>query len=408
MSFPSGPPPKSRWIKAWAATLVCAGLIGLYGCKNDKRARARRPPTPVTAATAVPKDIPVEIRAIGQVEPVASVKIVPQVSGQLQKVHFREGQPVKAKQILFTIDPRPYQAELDQAKAKLTSHQAELADARRQVARYRKLVTRDFVSREQFDTMQLKVSTLRASIVADRAAIVAAQLKLNYCTIRSPIAGLAGKLLVTAGNQVWPTPGQNLVVINQMQPVYVSFAIPGRMLGQVRRYYARKTLTVQAVQAGDTRPPASGKLTFIDNEIDKTTGTVILRATFANKGLRFWPGRFVTASLVLKMEHGAIVVPSQSVRQGPGGKMLAFVIGPNRAVSVRAVVVDRVVGGLAVISRGIKAGEKVATSGQLGLHAGARVLIRTLPSVKRSTAIQIKAYDRNHPPEKTTAKKGRP
>lgn len=406
MSSSSGRPPKSRWVQAWAAALVCVRVIGLFGCKNDKRTRARRPPIPVTAATAVRRDVPVEIRAIGQVEPLASVKIVPQVSGQLQNVHFREGQPVKATQILFTIDPRPYQAELDQAKAKLTSHLTELADARRQVSRYRKLVTRDFVSREQFETVQLKVSTLRASIVADRAAIVASRLKLGYCTIRSPITGRAGKLLVTAGNQVWPTPGQNLVVINQMQPVYVTFAIPGRLLGEVRRYHAQKPLVVRAVQSGDTRPPATGKLTFIDNEIDKTTGTVILRATFPNRDLRFWPGRFVTAALVLKMERGVVVVPSQAVREGPGGKMLAFVISPKRVVSVRPVVVDRVVGGLAVISKGIKAGEKVATSGQLGLHSGARVLIRTLPALGRSTAAQIKAAGRADQPEKM--KKGRP
>ncbi len=401
-------PPKSRWIMAGTVALVCAGVIGLFGCKNEKRARRRRPPVPVTAATAVKKDVPLEIRAIGRVEPMATVKIVPQVSGQLDKVHFREGKLVKAGQVLFTIDPRTYQADLDQAKAKLTSNLAELANARRQVARYNRLVKRDFVSQEQYDTYVLKVATLKASIVADRAAIVAARLKLGYCTIRSPITGLAGRLLVTAGNQVWPTPGQNLVVINQMQPVYVTFAVPGRVLGEVRRYYAQKPLTVRAVQAGDTRPPAKGKLTFIDNEIDKTTGTVILRATFANRNLRFWPGRFVTVSLILKMEHGVVVVPSRAVRQGPAGKRLAFVIGPNQTVSVRPVVVDRVVGGLAVISRGIKAGEKVATSGQLGLYKGARVLIRTLPPLRQSTAIQIKAGERAGQPERARAKKGRP
>jgi multidrug efflux system membrane fusion protein len=407
MSLYSGRPRETRWFKTFAAALVCAAVLGFFGCKNE-RARGRRPPIPVTAAAAVKKDIPVEIRAIGQVEPLATVKIVPQVSGQLDKVHFQEGKLVQAGQVLFTIDPRPYQADLDQAKAKLTSHLAELADAQRQVARYRRLVKRDFVSQEQFDTMVLKVATLKASVLADRAAIVASRLKLGYCTIRSPITGLAGKLLVTAGNQVWPTPGQNLVVINQMQPVYVSFAIPGRLLGEVRRYSTQKPLLVRAVQAGDTRPPATGTLTFIDNEIDKTTGTVILRATFANKDLRFWPGRFVTASLILKMEPGVVVVPSQAVREGPGRRMLAFVIGPNLVVSVRSVTVERVVGGLAVISRGIKAGERVATSGQLGLHAGARVLIRTLPPLKQSTATQIKAAAQADQREKAGAPKGRP
>ncbi|MEW5914197.1 MAG: efflux RND transporter periplasmic adaptor subunit [Thermodesulfobacteriota bacterium] len=386
------------------SALAC-GLILAPACSQEKehpRTAAQRPPVPVVLAQAVAKDIPLELKAIGRVEPLATVSVTARVSGQLNKVHFAEGDNVAQGQVLFTIDPRPYQAALDQAKANLARDQAYLVEAQQDVVRYAAMLKGNFVSQQQYDQAIAKAQSLKATVAADAAAIETARLNLEFCTIRAPLAGRTGQLLVNAGNQVQAGGSQPLVVINQVQPVYVGFSLPERDLPLVVKHREDPDLLVRAELPRANGTALVGRLSFIDNKVDADTGTVRLRGSFSNKSLKLWPGLFVDAYLRLTVQKGAVVVPSRAVQQGPAGPVV-FVVGADNKVQMQPVTVSRHLGSEAIIAQGIKAGQRVVADGQLLLYPGATAMERKIPSAAQSLAAQARAAQ-GAPAGKTKAK----
>jgi len=332
-------------------------------------------PAPVTVTTAQAKTVPVQVSAVGRAEAYNTVSVGSRVDGQILTVHFEDGQYVKSGDLLFTIDPRPFEAQLKQAQANRAKDQAQLENAQAQLQRNAAVVEKGYVSREQYDQAVANANALKATVAADQAAIENAQLQLQYCSIRSPIDGLAGAVKVDPGNIVkandTTTP---LVVINQIQPIYVSFYAPERNLPEIQQYMAAGKLQVQATVPGGEQVPSSGELTFLDNTVNPTAGTIELRGTFPNVDRSLWPGQFVNVVLTLTMQPGAIVVPSRAVETGPQGQYV-FVVKPGLTVENRPVTVGRTVGDEIVIEKGVSPGEQVVTDGQLRLSPGASVRI---------------------------------
>jgi multidrug efflux system membrane fusion protein len=332
-------------------------------------------PVPVTVANAVEKTVPVQVHAVGRVEAHNTVSVGSRVDGQILTVHFEDGQYVKAGDLLFTIDPRTFEAQLKQAQANLAKDQAQLENAQAQLERNAAVVQKGYVSREQYDQAVANANALKATVAADQAAVENAQLQLQYCSIRSPIDGLVGAVKVDPGNIVkandTTTP---LVVINQIQPIYVSFYVPERNLPEVQRYMAAGKPQVQATIPGREQTPAYGELTFLDNAVNPTAGTIELRGTFANADRSLWPGQFVNVVLTLTTQPGAIVVPSRAIQTGQQGQYV-FVVKPDLTVENRPIVVGRTVGEESVIQKGVSPGEQVVTDGQLRLSPGASVRI---------------------------------
>jgi len=396
------------------AGIASALLVCLLGCTNqgDKANKAKGviPPTPVTIATAEARDIPIQVRQIGSVEPVAVIAVKAQISGELNRVLFKEGQDLKKGQQLFEIDPRPYQQALDQAQAaldkdialvaqaeaNLARDRAQAANALQQAKRYAGLAAEGIISKDQNDsyqtTSQVQDEAVRAdqaalvsaqaSVVADRSAIESAKLNLSYCYIRSPIDGRAGSLLLQAGNLVKANDTTALVNINQLEPVYVTFSAPEQLLPEIRRYSAGHTLAVvgTGVDDGSNRGvTATGQLTFIDNLVDSTTGTIKLKATSPNTDHKFWPGQFINVVMTLRTIGNATVVPSEAIQSGQKGQF-AFVVKPDQTVETRQVTVGQTIDNQIVVESGISPGETVVTDGQLRLFPGAH--IRIAPAAK--------------------------
>lgn len=332
---------------------------------------AAQPPVPVTVGTVVKKTVPVQIEAVGKVEPLSSVDILARVGGQLTGVHFTEGQEVKKGQLLFTLDPRPYQATLAQAQAALARDKAQAANSAADLKRYGDLVQKEYVTREQYDQIAANSASLGATVQADQAAVEAARLQLSYCRIYAPLTGRTGSLLVHQGNLVKANDTQPLVVIHQIQPIYVSFSVPQANLPDISRYRAAGSLDVEAAPGEQTEGAQQGTLTFVDNQIDPTTGTILLKATFPNAERSLWPGQFTKVRLVLSREE-AVVVPSQAVQTGQQGQYV-YVVKGDQTVESRPVQVARTVGGDAVVASGLAPGETVVTDGQLRLAPGAKV-----------------------------------
>ncbi len=380
-------PPLSN-MRILSLVFIAALILAPAACSRDKKQTAKaKPPVPVTVAKALAKDMPLELSAIGQVEPLATVSVTARVSGQLIKVHFNEGDLVEKGQLLFSIDPRPFQAALDQAQADLVRDQAKYKQAAQELVRYSKMVKKKFVSREDYDQKVADAASQKAVLAADRAAIETAKLNLSYCSIHSPLTGRTGELLVNAGNQVEAGGGPALVVINQVQPIYVGFSLPERQLPLVSKYRAQQELKVRAVLPGADQAPLWGQLSFVDNKVSAQTGTVRLRATLANPDERLWPGLFVNAYLRLTVQKGAVVVPGQAVQRGPKGTVV-FVVGADNKVQMHPVTVSRAVGNLAIIAKGVKAGDTVVTGGQLLLYPGAKVKIKKMPTTAQSLKVQ--------------------
>lgn len=341
--------------------------------KKGKEAAA----IPVVVAQVTSESVPMKIQAIGNVEVQATVAIKSRLDGQIVKVSFKDGQDVTKGQPLFQIDARPLQAQLEQAQAALARDRAQLERARAQEERYKDLQQKGFVSPDAYAQFRTNVDTATATVRADEAAVENARLQTEYTLIRSPIEGRAGKILIQEGNLVKANDTVSLVVINQIAPIYVSFAVPEQYLGSLRKYMAVGPLTVEALPPGETNAGtvATGTLAFIDNTVDATTGTVRLRATFPNKDKVLWPGQFVTASLTLNEQQNAIVVPSQAVQTGPKGQYV-YVIKAG-AAEMRNITVERVDGAQSVVAKGLTAGEQVVTSGQSRLIPGIKVSIKT-------------------------------
>jgi multidrug efflux system membrane fusion protein len=360
-----------------ALALACIALAFLTSCspkESDLRAVVPSLAVPVVVAPVVQKAVPVEIRAIGNVEAYSAVSVKPQVAGAVEKAYFKEGQDVKEGDLLFTLDPAPYQATLHQLEANLARDKAQLENARAQAERYTKLFQDGIVSKEQYDSFRTNADALAAAVLADQAAIERAKIDLAYCSIPSPLEGRTGSLLVYPGNVVKANETA-LVVINQIHPVYVGFSVPEQYLSEVKKYRAAGPLGAEAIIPNEEDHPAQGVLAFIDNAVDTTTGTVKLKATFDNLDSRLWPGLFVNVVLKLAWRPNALVVPSQAVQTGQSGQYV-FVIKPDMTAQSRPVVTGSTIGGETVIEQGLQPGETVVTDGQLRLAPGAKVELK--------------------------------
>jgi multidrug efflux system membrane fusion protein len=345
----------------------------LAACSGTKQKPAEEK-VPVTVAVAQTQNVPTEIRAIGNVKPPSNVAVRALVAGELTRVWFKEGDDVRKGQTLFTIDPRPYQAALSQARANLARDEAGLKNAESQAARYADLVKKDYVTREDYDKFTSAADAARAGVAADRAAVETAQLQLSYCEIRSPLDGRTGALMVHPGNLVKANDTTALVVINQITPVNVEFSIPESQLVALRAVGSPK-IAVQALPQGGGAPIATGTLSFVDNAIDPTTGTITLKATFPNTNRALWPGQFVNVAAVLSQRPNTVVVPAQAVQTGQKGQYV-YVVKEDNGVEMRPVRSTQSFDQFAVIDKGVAAGETVVTDGQLRLTPKSKVEVK--------------------------------
>ena len=329
---------------------------------------------PVTVSKAELKTVPIELTAIGTAEAYSTVSLKSQVNATLEEVHFKQGDFVTKGELLFTLDARPFKAALAQAEATLAHDKAQLELDKVEAERYKKLYESNVASKEQFDQQQATETAQNASVTADEAAVEQARLQLEYCYMYAPVDGRTGALQVYPGNLVKQNDVPVLVVINQISPIFMDFSIPEQYLGVVKNYMSRRRLAVEATPYGDTKPE-TGYLTFVDNTVDNTTGTIKLKGTFQNADHRLWPGQFSTVSLRLSEEENAIVVPSPAVQDGQSGQFV-YVVGADMTAESRPVKVARTIGTDSVISQGVKPGETVVTDGQLRLIPGLKVQIK--------------------------------
>jgi multidrug efflux system membrane fusion protein len=375
-----------RVTKAGGWWLAAGGLL-LAACNKQQQA-PQNTGVPVTVAKVKLKNVPLNLHAIGNVEPIHSVTVRPQVGGVLQRVGFSEGQEVKKGDLLFEIDSRPMQAALAQAEALLARDRANQRDAESTARRYAALVKKEYVTQQQAENAEAQALALKAALAADEAAVQNAKLNLAYAQIRAPVSGRTGSVLMHAGNLLKAN-DDKLVVIDQLQPIYVSFSVPEQMLPQVRARGAASKLAVEAapVLRDSSGPPEqkasgaikgetqTGTLSFVDNAVDMQTGQIRLKATFANLDETLWPGQFVDVTLTLGEQQGAVVAPAEAVQRGQNGEYV-FVVKGDHTVESRAVTVSRSDQHEAVIEKGLQAGETVVTDGQLRLQQGSKVQIK--------------------------------
>ncbi len=375
----------------------------LSSCSSEPSKKTPPAPIPVVVARVTQKAFPVQIRAIGNVQAYSSVTVKSRVPGQITRVYFKEGDDVKKGTLLFTIDPRPYEAALKQAEANLQKDRAlvkqaeanlerdiaQEKNARVEAERYKMLFEKGVVSRQQYDKFRTDWETLVATVNADRAAkanaeaavaadlaaVENAKLQLSYCSIYSPLDGRTGSLLVQEGNLIKENDA-SLVVINQITPIYVAFSVPEQNLAEIRRHLATGKLRVQAILPNGQGHLEEGFITFIDNTIDSATGTIKMKGTFDNREKRLWPGQFVNVVLTLTVEPNVMVVPSPAIQTGQQGQFV-FVVKPDLTVEMRPVVIGRMVDQEVVVQRGLNMDEKVVMDGHLRLSPGARVEIKS-------------------------------
>jgi membrane fusion protein, multidrug efflux system len=359
--------------------LFVAISVTLSACSasdaQGPNAGASQPAVPVTVDHVVEKVMPLDVNVVGTAEAFSTVAVRAQVTGELKDVNFNQGDDVEAGQVLFTLDHRPLEAALNQAEANLARDTAQAANAKVIAQRMDDLVERGVGTREQRDTARTTAAALDASVGANRAAVENAKVQLQYATIRAPISGRTGALMVHAGNLVRANDQTPLVVINQVSPIYVSFGVPEALLPELRRYMAQRELAVEALPPNEEVAPAAGSISFVDNQVDQTTGTIRIKATFPNANRRLWPGQFVNVRVRLTTDPHAIVVPSVAVQAGPEGRYV-YVVKGDKTVEMRHVVVARTAGSETVLKEGVKPGETVVTDGQLRLVPGSRISIK--------------------------------
>src|SRR6266480_3340199 len=355
------------------STAVAAlSLILALGC--SKRSGGGSSRVPVTIARAEQRPVPYELLGTGTVEPRQTASVQAQVTGIMTRVAFREGDDVAAGQLLFQIDPRPFQAALEQAKAMLARDQAQGQSAVADAARYAELVKQDYVTKSDYEAKRAAAEALQAAVRADSAAVASAQLNLEWAAIRAPIAGRTGRLLVREGNLVRANAADPLVVINQIRPILVRFAVPQKYLGDIQRYHQHQLPVFASPSQTDT-VFSEGVLTFVDNSVDTTTGTVLLKGEFQNRDNALWPGEFLNVRLQLYIDDKALVVPAQAVMTGQQGTYV-FVLNQDGTARSQPVTVERPAGAYAVIAQGVRPGEEVVTDGQVRLVNGAPVEVK--------------------------------
>lgn len=360
-------------LAAVSLVLLPAALL-LSACSGGKEP-PKQEAVPVAVVTVVQRDVPVEIKNIGAVEAYATVGIKSPIGGQLVKVNFQEGQDVEAKQLLFVIDPRPYETASQQAQANLAKDKALYNKAAADARRYAELIRKQFVSQQEYDQAKATADSLAATVKADEVAVQNAKLNLSYCYINAPISGRTGNLLANMGNMIKADADNPMVVITQVQPIYVSFAVPEQYLPDLRKYLAQGQVKVEVAIGADTGHPVTGILTFVNNTVDQATGTIQCKATFANLERRLWPGQFVNVVVKLTTEPNAVLAPTQAIQTGQEGQ-LVWVITPDLKAEVRPVEVKRPLNSETIIKKGLQPGERVVTDGQIRLVPGAKVEIK--------------------------------
>ena len=363
---------------SWFSLVVAVAAL-INGCQRKEAAggkgKQQRGAVPVLVGKVVQQDVPSQVRAIGNVTAYSTVSIRSRVNGELMKAHFEEGQEVKRGDLLFSIDPRVPMAALQQARANLARDEAVVNQARMELERERKLLESKLVSQDEFDKVESAWRTAVANTEATKAAVTNAALLVDFTTIRSPLDGKTGSLLVRPGNQV-NAESDVLVTINQVHPIYVVFSVPEQYLAEIRKESADKTLKVEARVPDWTGPSPQGELTFIDNSVDTTTGTIQLKATFPNADNALWPGQFVQVTVTLKSLPQVTVVPSQAVQAGQSGDYV-YVVKPDETVEMRPVLAAMTYAGGTVVTNGLQPGETVVLDGQLRLGPGAKVSVKT-------------------------------
>jgi membrane fusion protein, multidrug efflux system len=355
------------------AVLAAAVFVVFQANRGSRADTAKSAATvPVTVVAVVVKTVPVRLYAIGNVEPFTTVAVKARVDGQIVSVHFKEGDEVRQGAILFEIDPRAFAATLKQAQANLGKDKALYDRAAEQEKRYKDLLGKNFISPDAYEQVRTNMETASATMRADEATIDGAKLSLEYCTIRAPVTGYAGRIQIQQGNLVKANDASPLVTINQVVPIYVTFSVPEQNIADIRKYVADGELKVRAGFANSAHAPVAGKLSFIDNTADMTTGTIKLKAEFANTDKALWPGQFVNVVLTLYEQKEAIVTPSASVQNGPTGQYV-FVVKPDMTVELRDIKISRAEGDDTVVASGLAPGERVVTVGQLRLAPGTKV-----------------------------------
>lgn len=360
---------------------ACARLIVLFtlfliisACSGNSKTKQAVRVVPVKTGDVMQQNIPVQINAIGNVEAYNTVSVKALVGGEIIGVNFKEGQDVQQGEVLFKIDPRPYEAALMQAEAQLARDAAQAKNAEEQARRYEILVQKDYVSKDQYDQLRSSADALAASVQADKANVENGRLQLAYCTIKSPIDGRVGSVLINKGNVIKAN-DLTMVTINKIAPIFVTFSIPEQNLANIKKYMAEGTLKVDAVIPGDEKRPAHGNLTFINNSVDTATGTIQLKGTFENRDRSLWPGQFINVVLTLTTERNAVVMPAAALQAGQQGQYV-FVVKPDLTVESRPVTVAWSYGDLAVVAQGVTPGETVVTDGQLNLVTGVTVELK--------------------------------
>jgi multidrug efflux system membrane fusion protein len=393
-----------RCLKGVVVAGLVAGVLGLGGCKKHGQAQMQMPPALVTETTAVARDVPLYMDEIGRCAAVQNVTIRSQVAGEILAIKFTDGDVVKKGQLLYEIDPLPYEAALAQMEAALAQAKATLELDQTNYERVKKLINSNAVSKQEYDQDRLTVEVDKAKVKAAEANVAAAKLNLQYCYITSPVDGRAGATQVTLGNVV-KVNDTTMLSIQSIDPIYADFTIPENVLPEVRRYMKEGTLKVlvmlpkdekaaatqpagDAAAMGDFAAAREGKLTFLDNAVQDATGTVKLRATLANKDQHFWPGQFVKVRLLLKVLDKAVLIPNQATQLGQQGSFV-YVIKSDDTAEMRPIQTGQLQGDMIVIETGLKAGERVVLSGQLGVMPGAKVRFEapaTQPSAQGSQA----------------------
>ncbi len=371
----------SLFLFSVSALILFAFLVFLLtACSKEKKEQSVKIAVPVTVESVIQKAVPVQIHAIGNVEAYSSVSIKSRVSGELTRVYFREGQDINKGDMLFTIDSAPFKTALESAQANLAKDTALAKKAEEDVRRYTELYRDELVSRSQYEQISSTAEALKATIEGDKAAVENARLQLNYCSISAPISGRTGSLLVNEGSLIKANDDKPMVVINKIQPVYVSFSVQENNLPEIKKYMASGKLNVEASVSKEDKRPEKGVLTFVDNTVDTATGTIRLKAAFDNKGRALWPGQFVNVQITLATIHDAVVVPSQAVQTGQQGQFV-FVIKADTA-ELRPVNAGITHKDMTVIEKGLAPGEQVVTDGQMLLIPGAKVEIKNTEDKK--------------------------